>query len=150
MATQNLTRGDNGVRNQKKGVCVAATTVTYDEILTSGDSYELFVLPENSIIMSASILVKTASNSATSAAVDLGYAGSDVLVDGGNLKSTAGTVLSGGTNAVVPGSDTGTGKTVTFKHTFVGAPTAGEFVVVIEYVEYTKNSGEYTEYSATA
>lgn len=148
MATQNLTRV--GERAQKKGVCVFTTELDYtDEIGTSADVYELFTLPPQAMVTHASVFVVTPSDAATTATVDVGFAGGDTLIDGGNLKAAANTVLSGGTNAVVP-QIASTGGVVTFLPTYTGATTAGKFFVRIEYIEYEKNTGEYTRFSSTA
>lgn len=148
MATQNLTR--ETIRSQKKGRCIAHAILDYtDEIGTSADSYELFVLPPASMILSAAIFVVTASDAATSAEADVGFAGGDTLIDGADLTSAANSYLSGGTNAVVP-QIAETGGTVTFLPTYTGATTVGKFHIVIEYLEYEKNTGEYTNFSKSA
>jgi hypothetical protein len=155
MATINHTRAN--LHNQKKSVCVATAIVDItdaagsSQIATSGDVYELFVMPVGEVLItSASIFVETASNAATSAVADLGFAGGDTLIDGVNLKSAANTDLSAGTNAVVPQRVT-TGGTVTLKPVYAGtAATVGRFHVRIEYIELDKKTGELTNYSASA
>ena len=148
MPTQNLTR--IGERAQKKSICVFTTELDYtDEIATSADIYELFTLPPNSFVSFASIFVITASDAATSAVADVGFDGGDTLIDGANLKSAADTELTGGTNAVVP-QISETGGIVTFLPTYTGAATVGKFFIRIEYIEYEKNTGEYTNFSKTA
>jgi hypothetical protein len=147
MATQNLTRKQN--RNSKKKVSVLSATVDYtDEIATTDDIYELFSIPPDALITSAQILVETASDAGTSAVADVGFAGGDTLIDGVDLTSADGTVLSGGANAVVP-QDSGTGKVVTFKPTFTGATTVGKFTIIVEIAEYTMANGELVNFSAT-
>ena len=148
MATQNLTRKND--RSRKKGMRVAVAELDYtDEIGTSADIYELFVLPPKSHVISAAIYVLTASDAATSAVADLGIDGDDTLVDGANLKSAADSNLTGGTNSVIPIRKE-TGGTVTFLPTYTGATTVGKFIIIVEYIEYTRNEeGEQTNFSAT-
>lgn len=148
MAVQNLTR--ERIRSQKKGICVAHAILDYtDEIGTSGDNYELFVLPPDSMILSAAIFVVTPSDAATSAEANLGFDSGDTLIDGADLTSAANSYLTGGTNSVVP-QIAETGGTVTFTPTYTGATTVGKFHVVIEYLEFDKNTGEYTNFSKTS
>lgn len=147
MATQNLTR-DNG-RHKKREVKVFTTVLDYtDEIGTSADAYQLVTLPENCLVISAGILVLAASDAATTAVADLGFAGGDTLVDGGNLKSAVGTNLSGGTNAAIPQLTT-TPAIITFLPTYTGATTVGKFQVTVEYIEIDMTNGEVTNFSAT-
>lgn len=144
MATQNLSRRD--VIAQKKSISVTSAALTYaDHLSTSADTYQLATIPPGSLITHASITVLTASDAATSAVADLGFAGDDTLIDGVDLKSAAGTVLEGGTNAVVPAFKE-TGGILTIKPTYTGATTAGEFLVTVEYIEVNKTSGEYTKF----
>jgi len=153
MATQNLTRKLGF--HKKRGVCVftavldLADTSDFD-LTTSGDDYELFTLPEEAYVTKAEMLVLTANNAGTSAVANVGFAGGDTLIDGGDLTSAANTALSGGTNAVVPQLKTTSG-VVTYQPTYAGtAPTAGKVLLVIEYVEHEKATGEVTNFSETA
>lgn len=100
-------------------------------------------LPENAIITNAYIQVKSTSDAATSASAKLGTAsGGSQILSAANLK-TAGKQGTFGTQA-----DTGTGTPVYLGVTYSGAATAvGEYVVVIEYLEYLKNSQELTQFS---
>lgn len=144
MATQDISRKD--VFAQKKSTCASSMTLDYTaDIGTSADVYQLATLPPGCFITSASIVVITASDAATSATADLGLAGGDTLISGANLKSVAGTVVSGGTNAVVP-QFLATGGILTIKPTYTGAATVGKFQVVVEYVEVDKTTGEYTRF----
>ena len=46
--------------------------------------------------------------------------------------------------------DTGTGAKLTATAVIVGAlPTTGKATILVEYVEYNKNTGELTPYSTT-
>jgi hypothetical protein len=144
MANVNLSREDKFC--QKKSVSVFTAVLDFtDNIPTSADVYQLFTLPPMSIVTVASALVLVASDAATTATADVGFAGGDTLIDGANLKSAAGTSLSGGTNAKVAQLSE-TGGVVTFVPTYTGAVTAGKFLVRIEYVETEKVNGEYTNF----
>ncbi|UOF81459.1 hypothetical protein [Caudoviricetes sp.] len=148
MATQNLTRAYD--RHKKRKIESFTTTLDFTvEVATSGDTYQLFKLPANSYVTKAEILVLTASDAGTSAVADVGFDGGDTLLDGVNLKSAANTLLSGGTNAVVPQLKA-TGGTVTFKPTYAGtASTVGKYLVRIDYIQIDKTSGEVTNFSTT-
>lgn len=154
MATQNNTR--ELLLNQKKQVRYATAildvTAALDavQIDVSADVYELFELPDNSIVLitEAALFVEVAADSATSAVADVGFDGADTLIDGVDLKSVADTDLSGGSNSVVPQLITN-GATVTILPTYVGAPTVGRFHLRVGYIELEKKSGELTNYSDT-
>lgn len=144
MALQNLTRKNRF--NEKRNVSVFTAELDYETLLnTSADTYQLFQLPKNSLVTHASMIVQTAFDSVTSAAADVGFAGDDTLIDGADLKSAAGTELSGGVNAAVPAIKA-TGGTVTIVPTYSGATTTGKVLVRIEYIEYNKVTGELTTF----
>lgn len=153
MATQNLTREAGNER--KKSLRQFATILDYADtkntpINVSADIYELFELPERSLVTAAWIYVITPADSATSALADMGFDGGDTLVDGADLTSAADTNLSGGTNSVIP-IRRETGGTVTFLPTYTGATTEGRFLIIVQYIEYDKNEqGETTTFSNTA
>jgi len=136
MATVNLTR--NGKNAEKKNVCVATATVTSADI-PGTDNYELFTLPADCVIIGATVYPETAGQATLTA--DLGYAGGTEL--GANLDLDDTAVKGGALSTYLA---TGTGKTVTLKPD--AAPTAGKFHVMVEYIEYTRGNGEYSEYSA--
>jgi len=147
MATVNLTRADKN--NYKLQSCFATVELDYtSNVPTSGDIYEVFVLPKLAYVVSAEMIVITASDAVSAATADVGFAGGDTLLDGVNLKSAAGVKLSGGTNAAVPAVKA-TGGTVTFKPTYTGETTVGKWRLVIQYLEYTKYCGELTNFSET-
>jgi hypothetical protein len=91
-------------------------------------------LPKGAIILRAAVLKTTQWNSATSAALSVGFVGGTgtELVNAADVKTAAGLVagtLSAG--ALVPlAADTQVQASVAF----VGAPTAGAAYVVVEYV----------------
>lgn len=130
--------------HQKKAVSVFAVELDIGEEdnnvgLTSG-SYLLGYLPKESAIVNAYVVVKTASDAATTNVATIGTAEAGTqIMTAVNLKATG----KQGTFATV--TDTGTGVPVYLNVTTTGAATAvGNFVVAIEYIEYTKNTGEYT------
>ena len=135
-----------GTFAQKKVECFFAAelnegTEAY-ELAAGNGNHELVNLPPNCIITDAYVHVKTASDAATSATITLGTA------SGGSQIMSAGDLTATGDEGTFAGqSDTGSGVTVFLGVTKVGAETAvGKFVIVIEYMEYTKNSGEYTKF----
>ena len=98
-------------------------------------------LPPNCVITNAYVHVENASDAATSATLKLGTAaGGAQILSAANLK-TAGKV---GTFAGQSLTDTGVD--LYLSAVYVGAVTnVGSYVVVVEYLEYTKNTGEYTQ-----
>ena len=131
-----------GTLAQKKSIAVFSGVLTEgEEILAASGNYLLAKLPPESVILDASIFVKTASDAATSAIATLGTAeGGTQILSAANLK-TAGKV-----GTFTGRSATGTGVDLYLGITISGAATAvGEYIVIIEYLEYEKNTGEYTE-----
>lgn len=129
---------------QKKSICVAAATLVADAdgIGNASGNFELANLPPEAIITNAYLHTETASDAATSAALTLGTAsGGAQILTGGNMKTL------GKTGTFVGQSLTGTGKVLWANVTLTGAATlgVGEFHVVVEYLEYTKTTGEYTK-----
>ena len=143
MATVNVSR--LGGRHKKGGVCTFQTTIKFDEFKKTNDIYQLAALPRDILILSSAIGIITANNG-TTGTVDLGFDGGDTLLDGTNLKSAANTV----TEVTNDHTLRTTGGTLTIKPTFTGKATAGEIVVVVNYVEYRKQaSGQLTEFVRT-
>lgn len=147
MATQNLTRSKKFNHKYEARYQTVELDFTTN-IATSADVYECFVTPPNVLIISAAVFVVTASDAATSAVADIGFAGGDTLIDGCNLKSAANSNLTGGTNAVVPQIKTTAG-TVTFKPTYTGTTTVGKFRLTVGYIELDMTNGELTNFSST-
>lgn len=148
MATVDLRRLKN--RHQKRDISVFETDLDFtDDIGVTADISQLFDMPLNSYVIRAEILIKTASDAVTTAVADVGFDGDDTLIDGANLKSVAGSIEDAGTNAVVP-VDKLTGGTVTFLPTYTGTTTVGVFKIIIEYIEYEKHTGEYTNLPVAA
>lgn len=100
-------------------------------------------LPAHAIVTGAYVFTKTVSDAATSTAAKLGTAsGGSQILSAGNLKTA------GKTGTFTGHSDTGTGVPVYLGLTYTGAATeVGKYVIVIEYLEYTKNSQELTNFS---
>lgn len=143
MATFNRTR--EGSRNQKKGVCVAAATIDMADIPASGDIAELFDLPENALVTGVRMNVKTAFTGGSASAATL------LMALGGATISAAMSIFTTGVKTLtVTSRDTGVGGIVTAVCAFTGGvPTVGSVEVMVEYIEYTKNTGELTNYSTT-
>ena len=128
-----------GTLNQKKTICVAAALLDFTTVGATTESFKLFNLPENAVITNAYVHVVTASDAVTSNAGTIGTA-----EDGSQVLSAANLKTLGKQGTFTGQSLTGTGKTIWFKQTVTGAATVGEFLVVVEYLEYNKNTGEYT------
>ena len=129
----------SGTLNQKKGICVAAAELDFATLTAVTGSHELFNLPPEAVITNAYVHVMTASDAATSNTGIIGTA-----VDGTQVLSAANLKTAGKQGTFTGQSLTTTGKTVYFKQTVVGAATVGKFLVVVEYLEYNKTTGEYT------
>jgi len=131
---------------QKKTECFFAA-----EVVEGTESFEIYSadtdtdnllanLPPNSIVTNAYIHVEAASDAATTAVGKLGTAAAGAqIVSSANLKST------GKQGTFAGQSLTGTGKGLYFSAVYTGAVTnVGKYIVVVEYLEYRKNNGEYT------
>lgn len=142
--------------SQKKSRCVAAARVTHD-MVGGTEFYELFNLPPNALIVDSCMLTKVAGQA--NLTVDFGSdANEDLLLDEVTADEDAGHVHSagfdisgltltegtpntylGGEAVKTPRIDTGTGMSV--GASFSEAPTAGEWVFVVEFVEYDLANG---------
>jgi hypothetical protein len=118
----------------RQRVRAAVQRVTYAD-LTSGVAFNIFTNRKNGRIpLKIEVVVITPFNSATSDVLDLGLAGGSEYANDLDLKSAAGTHLPATT---VPGyvNDASGGLQLTGKWVGVGAaPTAGEFLVIEQYV----------------
>ena len=129
---------------QKKGVSLLAAEVVEGTesfaIPAVTGNYLIANIPPDAIITGAFVQVKTASDAATSSTVKLGTAegGSEVL-SAANLKTL-------GKQGTFTGHvETGSGAELYLGLTVTGAATnVANYVVVVEYVEYRKNTGELT------
>lgn len=141
MANVNLKRNDSFA--QKKSVSVLACTLkaAENDFVATSQNYLLATLPHDAIILDAYIHVVEASDAVTSATMTLG------TTEGGTQILSAANVKTTGKKGTFTGQSlTGTGVDVYLGMTAAGAATAdvGEYVVVVEYMEFTKNTGEYT------
>lgn len=145
---------------EKKTYSVSAANVKHTDVAGT-TLQELFKLPPNCLIVDATVVVVAAGQG--SLTVDFGFdggneLGNDLDIDAISVVSvpesllaltlTEGTpnTLSAGTVTKSPRIATGTGKTVTAK--FSADPSAGEFVFIVEYIEYTLSNGQLTNYVA--
>ena len=137
-----------GKNNQKKGVCASVATIKPADLtnadgvatagtLASGDVVTVFSLPADAIVTNALIVVKTGATTGTQT-MKITVGSTDVIA--AVAVGTADNAVKGGT---VTRAATGTGADVTVT-TGVGALTDGEFEIVVEYVEYVRTTGEYT------
>lgn len=141
MATQNLSR--NRRLNQKRNISVFTAMIALSDVATSADVYQLFALPEGSLVTHASAVVVVANDAATSATADLGFEGdAAALLDDADLKAAAGTVHDDATNGILRE----TGGNVIYTPTYTGTPTVGTVLIRIEYIEYEKITGELTNF----
>jgi hypothetical protein len=140
MATVNLTRLKG--RHKKRGVKVFTTDITFDEMTTNADVYQLFTLPPASIVTSLNLLIMIADNQATAATAAIGFSDATLLA-ATNLKASAGTNVA----ATLTPLSKPTGGVVTATIVRTGAAaTAGNARLTIEYLEYEQCTGELTEF----
>lgn len=142
MAHIDMTRENNF--HQKKGVCLFASEViegTEDANIAAGSgNFLLSNIPLDAVITDAYIHVETASDAATTNVATLG------TTEGGSEILSAADLTSTGKEGTFTGQSlTTTGKPLYLGVTTVGAITnVGKYIIVVEYIEYTKNTGEYT------
>lgn len=136
MATYDQTL--NGKNNQKKGVCASSATLNFtDQAVASTETVSVFTLPENAVVTNAFFFVKTGlSNTTATGKVTIGSTDTIAAVAFAGVDG----VLKGGSVTKV---HTGTGAEVTVTIGTANA-TDGEVEVVVEYIEYTKTTGELT------
>lgn len=136
-----------GTLCQKKTKSYFADTINEGtdngDVAVAGGDFLLGYLPPNCIITAANIHVVTASDAVTSSTGTLG------TTEGGSEILSAADLKSAGDEGTFTGESlTGTGKPLYLGITKVGGngTAVGETVVVVEYLEYTKKSGEYTTF----
>ncbi len=140
-----LTREDRFF--QKKSECFFAVElnegIENSEVPAASDNHLLALLPPDSIITNAYIQVATGSDAATSAVATLGTA------SGGSQVLSAGDLTTVGDQGTFTGKSlTSTGVELWLGLTYTGAATnVGKYIIVVEYIEYRKNTGEYTRFS---
>lgn len=127
--------------NEKKTITHVAAVVDHADV--NGAAFnELFNIPGRCLITRA-YAVNEVNGQATLTA-DLGFKGGTEaeLLDNADLDGTPGVVKGDLTTPIW----TGTGKTVGVK--FSTDPTAGRFVFIVEYIEYTLGNGKLLNYAA--
>lgn len=138
-----------GEMAQKKVSSVFAAELSFgtadENVALATGHYLVAKLPPEAVITNAYVHVVTASDAATSAVATLGTAeaGTQIL-SAANLKTAGKQGTFTGQSLTTTGVDVYLGITLT------GAATVGKFLVVIEYLEYSKNTGEYTQISRFA
>jgi len=136
MATYNqLLNGQNGA---KKSVCVSSATLDFDaQAVASGETVSVFNLPANAVVTNAFFKVTTGVTGATATG----------KVTVGSTDAIAAVAFAGVADAIKGGAvtkvSTGTGAEVTVTIGTANA-TAGKVEVIVEYIEYTKTTGELT------
>lgn len=110
---------------------------------TPAGNYLIANLPQDAVITDAYVVVDGVSNAATAATVALGTAeGGAQIMAAADIKAAVGVV-----GSLVGKLKTGTGMPVYMTLVYTGATTNyGSFTVVIEYAEFRKTSGEYTNF----
>ena len=143
MAFVDKTRENNFM--QKKGICLFASEViegTEDAQIPAGSgNFLLANLPPLAVITNAYVHVETISDAATSNVATLG------TTEGGSEILSAADLKTVGKQGTFTGQSlTTTGKPLYLGVTTTGAATnVGKYIIVVEYVEYTKNTGEYNK-----
>ncbi len=120
----------NAKFRQKRGVSVGVYDLGYADLATDGTI--VAALPAGSIITKVVLIEKTAANAG--ATFDLNV-GSTAIVNEGALDSS--------NSATVILADLTTGGNLVIKNGAT-ASSAGTFRFIVEYVEYNKTTGEYT------
>lgn len=132
MATVNLTR--LGRASEKKKYSISSVKLDFSDVPTT-DDYQVFRLPHNCLVRRVTVVVKATSQGGATALI--GFEDGAVLFPNANL-ATLGVVSS------AVDIDTGTGQTIIFTPSTI--LTSGVFQVIVEYVEYTLNNSEYTNF----
>lgn len=149
MANTNYTRASKF--NQKRTISfftaelneAAAKNALTGDIIRTSDNELIGKLPPNSIIMDAWLFTKVAGDAATSIAMTLG------TTEGGSqiFSAANGKALGKSGTFTTQTADTGTGVSLFLGRTVTGAGTnIGKYIVVVQYLEYTKETGELTNF----
>ncbi len=123
--------------NINPAVLTTADGVATAGTLATGDVVTLFTLPENADVTNAYIYVVKATTGGTQT-LKISVGSTDIVA--AVAVGTSAGVFKGGS---VTKANSGTGSDVTVT-TGIAALTDGEFRVVVEYVEYSKVTGELT------
>ena len=138
MATLNHQNNPGNRRLKHDGSLTATITPSDFPATTSGqDDVVVFAVPANSLITYARLINTTAWNGTTPELIVGNSSNDDEIVTTTQFTPTA------GVKSANSGIDTGAAPySVTAKLTWgASKPTAGESVLVVEYVEYGKNAG---------
>lgn len=125
---------------EKKQFSVSSAEIRHTDVNNTA-LQELFKLPPNSLITNATVQVETAGQAGLT--VNFGFDGGSEL---GSALAISTTGPKGTALAIASRIPTTTGKTVTA--TFSADPTAGVFHFIVEYIEYTRGCGEYTNFGS--
>ena len=146
MANINATRYEESAQKKVKRVLTIKLVdllFTENNVAIATNNFLVANLPSDSVLTDAYVSTTKVSDAATTATVQLGTAeaGAQILV-----ATSVKTVAVAGD--LVGKLDTGTGMPIYMRVIITGAVTTiGEAFVTIEYTEYAKNSGEYTQFS---
>ena len=125
---------------EKKQISVSSAEIRHTDVGSTA-LQELFKLPPNCLITNATCFVETAGQA--SLTVNFGFDGGTEL---GSALAISATGAKGTALAIASRIATGTGKLVTA--VFSADPTAGVFHFIVEYIEYTRGNGEYTNFGS--
>lgn len=141
MAYTDLTRKGTFAQKRAASYFVAHVVETEDTDLATAGNYLIAHLPADALITDVYVNVKTASN-ATTPTVKLGTA-----ENGGQIMAATSIGTIGVVGALVGEVDTGSGADLYLTVAGTGGTKVGDYVIVIEYLEYDKATGEYTRIS---
>lgn len=125
--------------NEKKTISVVSAVVDHSQV-SDTSNVVLWNIPGRCLITRAYTVTEVPGQA--SLTVDVGFAGGAELMNDADLDGTPNTV----DDALTTPIWSGTGKQVTAK--FSADPTAGRFVFIVEYIEYTLGNGKLLNYSA--
>lgn len=144
MAYENKLREDRFFQKKSESFFAAEVVEgaeSYEIDGTASGNFKLANIPPNALITNAFIHVEAASDAATSNVATLG-----TTEGGSEILSAADLTTLGEQGSFTGQSLTTTGKPLFLGTTVTGAATnVGKYVVVVEYMEYRKNTGEYTK-----
>lgn len=130
-----------GKASEKKTITHLGIVIEHSEI-NNASLNEIFTIPPRSLITRAYAINEVAGQASLTA--DLGFKGGTgaELLNDADMDGTPGVVKGDLTTPIW----SGTGKTVGV--TFSADPTAGRFVFVVEFIEYTLGNGNLVNYAA--
>ena len=138
MATYNQLR--NGKNNSKVSASSSSAAISFDDqTVATGETVAVFNLPANAVVTNAFFKVDTGVTGAT--ATGKITVGSTDVISAVAFAGVAGAIKGGTTTKV----DTGTGAEVLVTIGTADA-TAGSVTAIVEYTEYTKTTGELTDF----